>query len=365
FWDGLEARNEKKLDSLYDFGNYITVGSFDAAKDLYQGMEDRAHVAMNSPYDFVNYVSMGTLDLGNGAINPEESFSKEHWLSSIGLASILAGGAKPLVPKPKTPSLQDRNLVLEQTVNKAHELTMKTKADVNFVVDEVRGGINVFRNAIHNNDNLVYSTNVSVPKIPVKVMDTESVKKVLDRVWSKFSLSGVGKGTGTKLDDMPRINEIEVNFNYKTKFDSEEFAKQLRDQEKGMNELTVDEYLKNRQRYIDEGRAIEGNAAQQAAREKALNKKIEELFESGMSWGEAEEKANSWLKTQAALHNPDQIAGGNPLHIGGMGDKRINSSIGAQWKYRIDIVDEQIGELAKKMTPEQRKNTYLNVKLTQ
>ncbi|WP_308012630.1 MULTISPECIES: polymorphic toxin type 15 domain-containing protein [Metabacillus] len=156
-----------------------------------------------------------------------------------------------------------------------------------------------------------------------------------------------------------------MNFNYKTKFDSEEFAKQLRDQEKGMNELTVDEYLKNRQRYIDEGRAIEGNAAQQAAREKALNKKIEELFESGMSWGEAEEKANSWLKTQAALHNPDQIAGGNPLHIGGMGDKRINSSIGAQWKYRIDIVDEQIGELAKKMTPEQRKNTYLNVKLTQ
>lgn len=47
-----------------------------------------------------------------------------------------------------------------------------------------------------------------------------------------------------------------------------------------------------------------------------------------------------------------------------MGDKRINSSIGSQWKYRIDIVDEQIGERAKLMTPKQRKNTYLNVKLT-
>ncbi|MEK4972793.1 polymorphic toxin type 15 domain-containing protein [Niallia sp. FSL R7-0648] len=140
--------------------------------------------------------------------------------------------------------------------------------------------------------------------------------------------------------------------------------RQLKDQEKGMNELTVDEYLKNREKYIEQGRAIEGNAAQQATREKALNKKIEELFESGMSWEEAEIKANSWLKTQAALHNPDQIAGGNPLNIGGMGDKRINSSIGSQWKYRIDIVDEQIGELAKLMTPEQRKSTYLNVKLT-
>ncbi|WP_071461299.1 polymorphic toxin type 15 domain-containing protein [Bacillus massilinigeriensis] len=155
-----------------------------------------------------------------------------------------------------------------------------------------------------------------------------------------------------------------MNFNYKTKYDSKEFARQLKDQEKGMNQLTVEEYLKNRERYIAEGRAIEGNAAQQAAREKALNKKIEELFESGMSWEAAEIKANSWLKTQAALHNPDQIAGGKPLNIGGLGDRRINSSIGSQWKYRIDIVDEQIGELAKLMTSEQRKNTFLNVRLT-
>ncbi|MEH7536060.1 polymorphic toxin type 15 domain-containing protein [Bacillus toyonensis] len=178
--------------------------------------------------------------------------------------------------------------------------------------------------------------------------------------------SGGVKGTGEvkNLDNVPRIDEIEVNFNYKTKFDSEEFARQLKDQEKGMNELTVYEYQQNRKRFIDEGRAIEGNAAQQAAREKALSKKIEELFESGMSWEEAEGKAASWLKTQAALHNPDQIAGGNPLHIGGLGDKRINSSLGSQWRYRIDIVDEQIKELEKSLTLEQRKNTYLNVKLT-
>ncbi|MDH2890492.1 polymorphic toxin type 15 domain-containing protein [Bacillus cytotoxicus] len=47
-----------------------------------------------------------------------------------------------------------------------------------------------------------------------------------------------------------------------------------------------------------------------------------------------------------------------------MGDKRINSSIGSQWRYRIDIVDEQIKELARNMKPEQLKSTYLNVKLT-
>nr|WP_255256285.1 MULTISPECIES: polymorphic toxin type 15 domain-containing protein [Bacillus cereus group] len=35
-----------------------------------------------------------------------------------------------------------------------------------------------------------------------------------------------------------------MNFNRNVKHDSEEFARQLKDQEKGMNELTVDEYLK-------------------------------------------------------------------------------------------------------------------------
>ena len=46
--------------------------------------------------------------------------------------------------------------------------------------------------------------------------------------------SGGVKGTGEvkNLDNVPRIDEIEVNFNYKTKFDSEEFARQLKDQEK-------------------------------------------------------------------------------------------------------------------------------------
>lgn len=82
-----------------------------------------------------------------------------------------------------------------------------------------------------------------------------------------------------------------------------------------------------------------------------------------MSRQDANKKANEWLETQAALHNPDQIAGGNPINIGGMGDKKVNSSIGSQWKYRIDVLDEQIRELSKTMVESERKSTYLNVKL--
>ena len=131
-----------------------------------------------------------------------------------------------------------------------------------------------------------------------------------------------------------------------------------------MNELTVQEYLDNRERYIAEGRALEGNAAQQAAREIALEEKIEELINKGLDIDVAEEQAQKWLGTQAALHNPDQIAGGYPDKIGGMGDTGVNSSIGIQWRYRIDYVDEQIQAMAKTMSPEQLQSTYLNVRLT-
>ncbi|KIU11768.1 T7SS effector LXG polymorphic toxin [Bacillus subtilis] len=175
------------------------------------------------------------------------------------------------------------------------------------------------------------------------------------------------KGTGNvrHLDDVPRIKEVEVNFKRNIKHDPEEFARQLKDQEKGMNELTVDEYLRNRERYIAEGRAIEGNAAQKMARQEALKDKIAELRKQGLSRADATKQASEWMDTQAALHNPDQIAGGRADNIGGLGDKRVNSSLGSQWKYRIDIVDEQIREMAKNMSPEEIKNTYLNVKLSQ
>jgi hypothetical protein len=176
--------------------------------------------------------------------------------------------------------------------------------------------------------------------------------------------TGKGKGVSQAGDDIPRISEIKVRFKKNPKHDAVEFERQLKAQEEGLNSLTVDEYLKNRDRYLKEGRSLEGNAAQQAAREKAYLDKVNELRRNGLSRKEAEKKASEWIKGQAALHNPDQIAGGNPLNISGMGDKRINSSIGSQWKYKIDEMDKQIRSMAKNMTEAERKSTRLNVKLT-
>ncbi|WP_350302551.1 polymorphic toxin type 15 domain-containing protein [Peribacillus frigoritolerans] len=38
-------------------------------------------------------------------------------------------------------------------------------------------------------------------------------------------------------------------------------------------------------------------------------------------------------------------------------EKRVNSSLGSQWRYRIDVIDEQIKSIAASMT-EVDKNQY-------
>ncbi|MBN8209827.1 hypothetical protein JI666_13805 [Bacillus sp. NTK071] len=62
-------------------------------------MDERSDKAMDSPYDFVNYLTIGGADLVNGAVNPEDDFSKEHWMSSIGLASLVGGARVGIVGK--------------------------------------------------------------------------------------------------------------------------------------------------------------------------------------------------------------------------------------------------------------------------
>ena len=161
-----------------------------------------------------------------------------------------------------------------------------------------------------------------------------------------------------------KVPGVEVQFNYKAKFDEAEFKRQLENQQNGMNKLTVEEYLRNRAEYEANGRSKEGAAAQKRAREIALRAKTNEYRDAGYSVKDAEKAANAWIKTQAALHDSDQIAGGNPLNITGMGDARINSSIGSQWKTRIDSIDKYVNELASHLTDEQKKTTYLNVKLS-
>jgi hypothetical protein len=46
------------------------------------------------------------------------------------------------------------------------------------------------------------------------------------------------------------------------------------------------------------------------------------------------------------LHNPDGIAGGKVNDITGMGDSRVNSSLGSQWdKGRASSIESQVKDV--------------------
>lgn len=56
--------------------------------------------------------------------------------------------------------------------------------------------------------------------------------------------------------------------------------------------------------------------------------------------------AKEWANGKYALHGPDQIAGGYADRFSGLGDSKINSSIGSQWKKNVNTLDNYITDQA-------------------
>ncbi|UFU06279.1 polymorphic toxin type 15 domain-containing protein [Ruania halotolerans] len=95
--------------------------------------------------------------------------------------------------------------------------------------------------------------------------------------------------------------------------DAGEFADQLAMQQNGLNRLSIREYLDNRANYDRHGRQDES---------------LQSLYRDELR------RAGYDVKGMAVLHGPDQIAGGHPYRVDGLGDSGVNSSFGAQWKDR-------------------------------
>lgn len=159
---------------------------------------------------------------------------------------------------------------------------------------------------------------------------------------------------------------VGIQFTCKEKYDRAEYERQVKNQEEGLNNISLYDYIKNRERYKENGRDVDvGGQAQEKARQEARADRIAENRRNGMNREDAEKEADDWLNTQAALHDPDQIAGGDAANVTGMGDKEINSSIGSQWQYRIEAVDSAVQKYVEEngLTEEELKNVYMNVKL--
>jgi len=144
-----------------------------------------------------------------------------------------------------------------------------------------------------------------------------------------------------------------------------EFDRQLTGQEGGINDMTVNEYLKGREAFDPANR--DPKIAKQARadyEEKLVVKLTKQLQGNGMGIETAESQATAMaadkMKTLAALHNPDMIAGGKDV-ISDFGDRNINSRIGAQWKTQDRITG--LDEAARRVPPAERGALKMNAKL--
>ena len=173
---------------------------------------------------------------------------------------------------------------------------------------------------------------------------------------------------------------------------SKEFSRQLKNQEGGLNKLTVAEILLNKYEYYERkraaiergvpkpnGRSSEGSKSQKATRnverEMITEKKKLELFkdfkkrnnrvpnhdEIQVLKNTADNYAESEMSTMAALHDPDQVAGGYGTNISGIGDSGVNSSIGKQWdtKNNADDMEDELWDYVLKNDVKAEECMYL------
>jgi Novel toxin 15 len=148
-----------------------------------------------------------------------------------------------------------------------------------------------------------------------------------------------------------------------------EFDRQIKGQERGINELSVDEYLKGRKAF-DEGEVTRSRTVAKDARttyREELNVALtKQLRDGGVSPKQAEQQAvqlaTEKMKTLAALHNPDMVAGGRDA-IGDFGDRNVNSRIGAQWNSGKKSRLSELDDAAKAVPERDRAGTKMNAKL--
>ena len=211
------------------------------------------------------------------------------------------------------------------------------------------------------------------PKLQPKPKGTQSEAPVQGAQSPSQVKKQAGKAEAAEEAAKPMQQKKVKCFKKNEKGNPAEYDRQLKDQEKGLNDMTVKEYLEGRDRYEKIGRKGTGKA-QDLARKKyekeLVDKYKDELLEQDFEGNvkqEAQRLATEKMKTLAALHNPDMIAGGKDV-ITSMGDKGVNSSIGSQWKNGVDELGksrvEALDAAAKSVPESARATTKMNVDLS-
>lgn len=118
----------------------------------------------------------------------------------------------------------------------------------------------------------------------------------------------------------PKNNNVVVE--YSSHGDADEFARQLKEQQDGLNSMTAGEIKANIDNYRANGRPAEANTA------------IKEF-----------RATNDVPSGNDVTHGPDMSIGGNADAITGYGDSGVNRSIGRQNGYRQDAIYDAVSNV--------------------
>jgi hypothetical protein len=152
------------------------------------------------------------------------------------------------------------------------------------------------------------------------------------------------------------------------KASDEEYDRQLADQERALNRMTVEEYQRAREAYRSAGRDPRAGAEAARLREELHARTLQEArirhVTQGIGPAEAAEAATreaaALLHGLDALHAPDLVAGGRAAPSG-FGHPGANRSIGGQWPQsgRLDGLDRA----AAQASAAYGQNAKINVRL--
>ena len=163
------------------------------------------------------------------------------------------------------------------------------------------------------------------------------------------------------IEDIDTFDVTLRPFKRNRKHDPVEYDRQYNEQMDALQQMPLSDWLRNRTEYLQNGRTPDSLRAQEYARGIAEKKKFAELIRSGQSPDAARTNAAEWMRTQAATHRLDGIAGGDVTDISGVGDSRINSSLGSQWRTRVGDIDAAVVRYIQANPGADLSSVYMNV----
>ena len=333
-----------------------------------------AWIGGNLTKGVTNYVS-GT-QWGSTLLNSSNAYARVGVGAVIGSASEVVSGVGSRGTGTFISTMVETNGDFGKSLSNAKESALDVKQ---IVKDAVLGGVRGGKQQYSEKKTAPTSVGEDTQSLERDITDWEKIRtsstaseeQMLLEMEANGELTIRASEMGHSSVDMsvPRISEepIELDMSFKSdKVNVDEFYGQGHMQEDALNNLTVEEYFNNYNSRVQNGRAAAGTEAQREYRFIAKEITTDDLMEANpaLSYQEARKMATETYRKSAALHNPDQIAGGDPTQIHAIGGSRENSVFGALWGRgrRAEQLHDKIVELTENMTPEEMKMTRLHVK---